>query len=78
MEAETTMFPSIALPESQKCRARAIEFREMAELFHLENARDQVLNAAANYERMAWEAERREIAQGISHLRAAATKSMRI
>ena len=72
------MFPSIALPENSKVPCTQSEFREMAELFHLENARDQVSNAAANYERMAWETERREIAQGISHLRAAATKSMRI
>jgi len=35
-------------------------------------ARDQLLKAAADYERMAQDAEQREIEQGLSHLRALA------
>ena len=44
----------------------------MAELFRVQIARDQMLKAAADYERMARDAKQREIAQGISHLRALA------
>ncbi|MFY9686494.1 MAG: hypothetical protein WAJ88_11915 [Pseudolabrys sp.] len=36
----------------------------------MQNAREQMLKAAADYERMACDAEQREIAQGLSHLRA--------
>jgi hypothetical protein len=44
----------------------------MAARFRVQIARDQLLKAASNYERMAQEAERREIAQGLSYLRALA------
>ena len=44
----------------------------MAELVRVHIARDQLLKAAADYERMARDAEQREIAQGLSHLRALA------
>jgi hypothetical protein len=41
----------------------------MAERFRVQIARDQLLKAASDYERMAQDAERREIAQGLSYLR---------
>ena len=44
----------------------------MAERFRVHIARDQMLKAAADYERMANDAEQREIAQGLSYLRALA------
>jgi hypothetical protein len=44
----------------------------MARLFRVHIARDQMLKAAADYERMARDAEQREIAQGLSYLRALA------
>ena len=44
----------------------------MAGLFRVHIARDQMLKAAADYERMARDAEQREIAQGLSYLRALA------
>jgi len=34
----------------------------------LQNARNQMLKVAADYERMARDAKQREIAQGLSHL----------
>jgi hypothetical protein len=37
-------------------------------------ARNQMLKVAADYERMARDAEQREIAQGLSHLRALAAR----
>jgi hypothetical protein len=67
------MSPTIAVPESRRCRTRAVECRTMAELFRVQFARDQMLRAAAGYERMARDAMQREIAQGISHLRSIAT-----
>lgn len=70
---EPAMSPTIAVPESRRCRTRAVECRTMAELFRVQIARDQMLKAAADYERMARDAEQREIAQGISYLRALAT-----
>ena len=45
----------------------------MAERFRVHIARDQMLKAASDYERMARDAEQREIAQGLSRLRALAT-----
>jgi hypothetical protein len=36
----------------------------------VQNAREQMLKVAADYERMARDAEQREIAQGLSQLRA--------
>jgi len=50
----------------------------MAGLFRVQIARDQMLKAASNYERMAQDAERREIAQGLSYLRALAAGQHRV
>jgi hypothetical protein len=60
----------IAIPESSRCRKRALECRTIAGQLRVQNARDQMLKAAADYERMASDAEKREIAQGLSQLRA--------
>ena len=59
---------SLAIPESRRYRTRARECRSMAELFRVHIARDQLLKAATDYERMAQETKQREIAQGLSHL----------
>ena len=67
------MSPSIAVPESRRCRTRALECRNIAERFRVQSAREQMMKAASDYERMARDAEQREIAQGLSHLRALAT-----
>jgi hypothetical protein len=40
----------------------------MAQAFRVEGTRDQMLKAAANFERMARDARAREIADGLSHL----------
>ena len=61
---------SIAIPESRRCRERALECRSVAGHLRVQNAREQMLKVAADYERMARDAEQREIAQGLSHLRA--------
>ncbi len=61
---------SMAVPESRRCRARALECRTMAGSFRGQFAREQMLKVAANYDRMAQDAKIREIAQGISHLTA--------
>jgi hypothetical protein len=61
---------SIAIPESRRCLERALECRTVAGRLRVQNARDQMLRVAADYERMARDAEQREIAQGLSHLRA--------
>lgn len=61
---------SIAMPESRRCRERAFECRTVAGRLRVQNARDQMLRVAADYERMARDAEQREIAQGLSQLRA--------
>jgi hypothetical protein len=45
----------------------------MAERLRVQMAREQMLKAASDYDRMARDAEQREIAQGLSHLRALAT-----
>jgi hypothetical protein len=42
----------------------------VADRLSLQNARDQMLKVAADYERMALDARQREIAQGLSHLSA--------
>ena len=68
---------SIAIPESRRCRTRAREYRTMAQQFRVQIARDQMLKAASDYERMADEAELREIAQGLSYLRALAASRHR-
>lgn len=71
------MTVSIALPESRRCRERAIECRSVAGRLRVQNARDQMLKAAADYERMARDAEQREIAQGVSLLRALIVRQRR-
>jgi hypothetical protein len=60
------MSSSIPIPEIQKYRSRAIQYRMMAELFRLQSARNHLLKIAADYERMALEGEQRKISQGIS------------
>ena len=64
------MTVSIAMPESRRCRERALECRTVAGRLRVQNTRDQMLRVAADYERMARDAEQREIAQGLLHLRA--------
>lgn len=64
------MTRAIAMPESRRCRERALECRTVADRLRLQNARDQMLKVADDYERMARDAEQREIAIGLSHLRA--------
>jgi hypothetical protein len=66
------MLSTRPIPESQKYRYRAIQYRTMAKLFRLESARDDLLKIATHYELMVVQSERHEIAQGISHLRTAA------
>lgn len=64
------MTVSIAMPESRRCRERALECRTVAGRLRVQNTRDQMLRVAADYERMARDAEQWEIAQGLSYLRA--------
>jgi hypothetical protein len=64
----------IAMPESRRCRERALECRNLADRLRMQIARNQMLKVAADYERMARDAEQREIAQGLSHLRALAAR----
>ncbi|HEY6023020.1 MAG TPA: hypothetical protein VIV34_02445 [Pseudolabrys sp.] len=45
----------------------------MAEVLRVQSSRDQMLKAAADFERMAQDAEAREIAEGLSYLRALAS-----
>ena len=52
---------------------RANECRILAERLHAQLAREVMLKAASDYERMAREAEQQEIAQGLSHLQAVAS-----
>lgn len=61
------MSPSI-IPESRRFRTRARECRTMAERLRVQAAREQMLKAASDFERMAQEAEQREIAQGLGQL----------
>ena len=70
------MTMSIAMPESRRCRERALECRTLAIHLRVQNARDQILKAAADYERMARDARQREIAQGLSHLRALVVRQL--
>jgi hypothetical protein len=65
---------SIAVPESRKCRERAIECRTVAGRLRVQNAHDQMLRVAADYECMARDPEQREIAQGLSYLRSLAVR----
>lgn len=67
------MPPLITVPESRRCRMRANECRMLAERLHAQLAREVMLKAASDYDRMAREAEEHEIAQGLSHLRAVAS-----
>ncbi len=64
------MMLSIAIPESCRCRKRALECRSVADRLHVQIARDQMLKVAADYERMAMDAKQYEVAQGLSHLTA--------
>lgn len=68
---------SIAIPESRRCRERALECRTVAGRLRVQNARDQMLRVAADYERMARDAEQREIAQGLSYLKALIVRQRR-
>ena len=68
---------SIAIPESRRCRQRALECRTVAGGLRVQNARDQMLKVAADYERMARDAEQREFAQGLSHLKALIVRQRR-
>lgn len=67
------MSPVIAIPESRRCRTRARQCRTIAAQVRGQIARDRMLKAAADYERMAIDAEQREIVLGLSHLRELAT-----
>jgi hypothetical protein len=68
---------SFAIPESRRCWQRALECRTVAGRLRVQNARDQMLKVAADYERMARNAEQREIAQGLSHLKALIVRQRR-
>ena len=70
---EAIMALSIPVPESRICHARAREFRAMAQSLRVQSSRDQMLKAAADFERMAQDARAREIAEGLTHLRALAS-----
>lgn len=59
---------SILVPESRKFHARARECRAMAQTLCVQSSRDQMLRAAADFERMAQDARAREIADGLMHL----------
>ena len=63
------MASSIPVPESRRCHARARECRSMALSLRVQSSRDQMLKAAADFERMAQDARTREIAEGLTHLR---------
>ena len=65
---------SIAVPESRRCHARAREFQAMAQSLRVQSSREQMLRAAAAFERMAQDAEAREITEGLVHLRARVVK----
>jgi hypothetical protein len=64
---------SIPVPESRRCHARAREFRAMAQSLRVQSSRDQMLKAAADFERMARDARAREIAEGLTYLRTLAS-----
>jgi hypothetical protein len=67
-----SMSLSIMVPESRRCRTRARECRLIAERLRVQAAREQMLKAASDFDRMAHDAEQREIEQGLSYLRALA------
>jgi hypothetical protein len=71
-QPEAVMALSIPVPESRRCHARAREFRTMAQSLRVQVSREQMLKAAADFERMAQDAKAREIAEGLTHLRALA------
>ena len=56
------------MPESLHCRARARACRAMAERFQGDFARSHMLKAAADFERMANDAQDREVLTGIARL----------
>jgi hypothetical protein len=56
------------VPHSQHCRARARECRMLAGQLRLDSARRQMLSAAEDFERIAYEAREREIVHGMSQL----------
>ena len=68
-QPEARMALSIPIPESRRCHARAREFRTMAQSLRVQSSREQMLKAAADFERMAHDARAREIAEGLTHLR---------
>jgi hypothetical protein len=64
-----TFVPSPSLvPESQRCRVRARECRALAAQLHGDFARDHMLKAADDFERIARDAAEREIVHGIWQL----------
>jgi hypothetical protein len=56
------------VPHSQHFRARARECRALAGRLRLDFAREQMLSAADDFERIAYEAREREIVHGIWQL----------
>jgi hypothetical protein len=66
------MVLSMLVPESRKFLARARECQTMAQALRVQSSRDQMLKAAADFERMAQVARAREIADGLMHLRVTA------
>ena len=59
---------SIAIPESRRCRERALECRTVADRLRLQNARAQMLKVAADYERMARDARVQTIGGGATEV----------
>jgi len=60
------MRTSVPLPESQRCRARALECRATADLFRVDFARHHMLKAAEDFDRIAREARIPHVEIGIS------------
>jgi purine nucleoside permease len=56
------------IPESQRCRARALECRAVAGRLRVDFARTQMLKTAADFDRAARDAREREIVHGIAEL----------
>ncbi len=59
---------ALPMPESLHCRARARECRAMAARFRGDFARRHMLKAADDFERMARDAQEREVLTGIAQL----------
>jgi hypothetical protein len=66
--AQNPPAPPGPVPHSQHCRARARECRALAGRLRLDSARQQMLSAAEDFERIAYEAREREIVHGMSQL----------